>query len=172
MDGGGSLGSGYHREISDDEAKEKLIKRQKIVLDKMKELGMISEDEYNEAQNYELAFKKKDVNYGGTQTYFVDAVVEAVIDDLMEQRNVSRGIAMKMIYTDGYKIYTTQDPTVQSAIDDAFNNESIFYVDWDGNRIQGSIVSRMYFRCTISILVRLVSSHLPNGVCYKHCAVC
>ena len=123
-----------------DEAKEKLIKRQKIVLDKMKELGMISEDEYNEAQNYELAFKKKDVNYGGTQTYFVDAVVEAVIDDLMEQRNVSRGIAMKMIYTDGYKIYTTQDPTVQSAIDDAFNNESIFYVDWDGNRIQGSMV--------------------------------
>lgn len=123
-----------------DEAREKLLERKDVVLGKMKELGMISNEEYEEAINYELDFTKKDVNYGGTQTYFVDAVVEAVIDDLMEQKNVSRGIALKMIYTDGYKIYTTQDPSVQSAIDNAFDDSSIFYEDWDGNRIQGSMV--------------------------------
>ena len=114
-----------------DEAREKLLKRQEVVLNKMKSLGMISEEEYNEAKDYELDFKVKNVDYGGTQTYFVDAVVEAVIADLMDQKNVSRGIAMKMIYTDGYKIYTTQDKKVQAAIDKAYQDtsSSIFYDD-------------------------------------------
>ena len=118
-----------------DEAKQKLLDRKDVVLDKMLELGMISQEEHDEAEEYELEFKVKEVDYGGTQSYFVDAVVEAVIDDLMEQKNVSRGIALKMIYTDGYKIYTTQDPSVQSAIDNAFSDTSIFYDD-----IQGSMV--------------------------------
>ena len=114
-----------------DEAREKLLKRQEVVLNKMKSLGMISEEEYNEAKDYELDFKVKNVDYGGNQTYFVDAVVEAVIADLMDQKNVSRGIAMKMIYTDGYKIYTTQDKKVQAAIDKAYQDtsSSIFYDD-------------------------------------------
>lgn len=123
-----------------DEAKAALLERKDVVLDKMLELGMITSEECEEAKNYELEFKKIDVNYGDTQTYFVDAVVEAVISDLMEQRNVSRGIALKMIYTDGYKIYTTQDPTVQAAIDSAFDNQSIFYTESDGGTIQGSMV--------------------------------
>lgn len=118
-----------------DEAKEKLFKRKDTVLGKMKELGMISSEEYDEAINQKLEFKVKDINYNETQSYFVDAVVEAVIEDLMEQRNVSRGIAAKMIYTDGYKIHTTQDPSVQEKIDNAFTDGSIFYDD-----IQGAMV--------------------------------
>lgn len=118
-----------------EEAKQKLLDRKDLVLDKMLELGMISQEEHDEAQDYELEFKVKEVDYGGTQSYFVDAVVEAVIEDLMEQKNVSRGIALKMIYTDGYKINATQDPSVQSAIDNAFTDTSIFYDD-----IQGSMV--------------------------------
>lgn len=118
-----------------DEAKQKLMDRQKLVLEKMKELGMISDEEYESAVNEEVAFNAADTSIGGDQTYFVDAVVEAVIADLMDQKNVSRGIAQKMIYTDGYKIYTTQDPSVQSSIDSAFTNRSIFY-----NNMQGSMV--------------------------------
>ncbi len=123
-----------------DEAREKLKNRQEVVLDKMASLGMISTEECEEAKAYELQYTSKEVAYGGTQTYFVDAVVEAVIEDLMDQRNVSRGIAMKMIYTDGYKIYSTEDPTVQAAIDDAYNNPNMFYTEWDGTMIQSSMV--------------------------------
>ena len=113
----------------DDQAKTNLKQRQELVLDKMLSLNMISQEEHDEAKNYELSYTSKEVNFGGTQTYFVDAVVEAVIKDLMEQRNISRGIAMKMIYTDGYKIYSTEDPNVQSAIDSAYDNPRIFYDD-------------------------------------------
>ncbi len=123
-----------------EEAREKLENRKDVVLKKMFELGFITEEEYNKALEYKLEYKTKEVNYGGTQTYFVDAVVEAVIEDLMDQKNVSRGIAMKMIYSDGYKIYTTEDPNVQYAIDEAFSNPAIFYYDKDGNFMQGSMV--------------------------------
>ena len=125
-----------------DEAKEKLLARKDIVLDKMLELGSISQEEYDEAKETKIEFKSKDIVNQSTQTYFVDAVVEAVISDLMEQRNVSRGVAMKMIYTDGYKIYSTQDPNVQSKIDEAFKNTSIFYNDpyKDYKFMEGSMV--------------------------------
>ena len=123
-----------------DEAKQKLLERKDLVLDKMLELGMISQQEHDDAKAYELVFQANDQSIGGDQTYFVDAVVEAVIADLMDQKNVSRGIAIKMIYTDGYKINTTQDQSVQAAIDDAFNNPNIFYTDWDGDFMQGAMV--------------------------------
>ena len=118
-----------------DEARDALLKRKDIVLNKMLSLGFITQEEYDEASNYQLEFKTKQVNYGGTQTYFVDAVVEAVIEDLMEQRNISRGIALKMIYTDGYQIHSTEDPDVQWQVDEAFKNGNIFYDD-----IQGAMV--------------------------------
>ena len=121
-----------------DEAKQKLLDRQSVVLTKMKNLGLLTEEEYNTAKSTELNFVAKDVNLGGTQSYFVDAVVEAVIADLMDQKNVSRGIAVKMIYTDGYKIYTTQDQSVQAAIDNAFADTSIFKADLYEDMIQGS----------------------------------
>ena len=38
------------------------------------------------------------------------------------------------------KINTTQDQSVQAAIDDAFNNPNIFYTDWDGDFMQGAMV--------------------------------
>lgn len=123
-----------------EEAKQRLMDRKEIVLGKMKSLEMISEQEYNDAIAYNLEFKAKDIDLGSTQTYFVDAVVEAVISDLMEQKNVSRGIALKMIYTDGYKIYSTQDTGVQAAIDSAFSDTSIFKSDIYEDMIQGSMV--------------------------------
>lgn len=125
-----------------DEAKQQLLERKDLVLSKMLQLSKITQEEYDEAKSYELEFKKNDVTSESTQTYFVDAVVEAVISDLMEQKNVSRGIAMKMIYTDGYKIYSTEDQGVQKAIDDAFANPGIFYYDTykDKGYMQGSMV--------------------------------
>ena len=124
----------------DDESRARLKERQEIVLNKMQSLGMISAEEAEEAKATPLNYTSKQVSFGGTQSYFVDAVVEAVIKDLMDQRNISRGIALKMIYTDGYKIYTTEDPNVQGAIDSAFNNPNMFYTEWDGTMIQSAMV--------------------------------
>lgn len=128
-----------------NEARERLLERQKLVLKQMLKLKKISEDEYNEALNYEIVFKKeeegtKNSSSGAQYTYYVEAVREAVIEDLMETLGVERGIAITKLYGNGYKIYTPFDPNVQSTIDNAYNNSKLFYTDSKGDFMQSAMV--------------------------------
>lgn len=106
---------------------EKAKARQELVLGKMYELGYITKDEYDTAKAEELA-----VNKGTTSTssssnsYFVDAVVEAVIDDIHEKYGVDKGEAQRMVYSNGYKIYTTVDPKIQADMESVYQDEKYF----------------------------------------------
>ena len=124
-----------------EEAKERLLKRQKVVLDKMLSLGKITQEQYDEAVNYEIVFKKTEqIADEKVQSYFVDAVFEAVLEDLMEEKNINKATATVLLYTGGYKINTTMDPNVQAAIDQAYNDPNLFYVDSTGNYMQSAMV--------------------------------
>ncbi|MEG1009169.1 MAG: PBP1A family penicillin-binding protein, partial [Clostridia bacterium] len=124
-----------------DEQKEKLLNRQKLVLSQMLKLNKIDKETYEKAIKTEVAFKKEKVDVGtGVQTYFVDAVISQVKKDLMEQSNISKGVAEKRLYSDGLKIYSTQDKNIQQAINDAYKNEKIFYKDKKGDFMQSSMV--------------------------------
>ena len=124
-----------------EEAKARLLERKDLVLKQMLKLGKINEQEYEEAKNYEIVFKKEKVQVStGVQSYYVDAVFEQVKEDLMEQKGVSEGIAVKMLYTDGLKIYTPQDSNVQNAINNTFNNDKLFYTDRNGDFMQAAMV--------------------------------
>ena len=61
------------------------------MLDKMLELKMISYDEYDKAYNTELKIddSQKDEYEGEINSYFVDALIDQVIDDLAEKYNLS-----------------------------------------------------------------------------------
>ena len=124
-----------------EEAKQRLLDRQKVVLSQMLKLNKITQEEYDEAVNYEIVFKKEEVQIStDVQSYYVDAVFEQVKQDLMEEKGVSEGVAVKMLYSDGLKIYTPQDPSVQSAIDSAFNDSKLFYTDRSGTFMQAAMV--------------------------------
>lgn len=105
---------------------EKAKARQELVLEKMKKLGSISDEQYNEAIKQELVYKKGSVELASSNSYFVDAVVEDVIADLQESRGITRVMAQKMVYNDGLRIYTTVDPKVQSALEEVFSDKSYF----------------------------------------------
>lgn len=123
-----------------EENKQALIARQQVVLGKMLELEKITQAEYDEAMSFELVFKKGELAANGsTTTYYVDAIIEAVIEDLMETKNISKGVATKMLYSDGLKIYSTIDPTVQNAIDKAYTNDSWFPTQ-KGKKMQSAMV--------------------------------
>jgi len=121
--------------------KDKLLARQKVVLKKMLELGNITEVEYKEALEYKLVFKKAEAHNNAVQSYFVDAVIEAVISDLVEAKNITRDVALKMIYSNGYKIYSTMDSNVQKAINKAYDNSKLFYKDSKGGFMQSALVT-------------------------------
>lgn len=122
-----------------EKSKERLLNRQKTVLNKMLELGKITEKEYNDAINTNIVFKKSsDINQ--TQTYFVDAAIENVASNIAKKQNISFEQAKKDIYTKGYKIYSTLDPSIQQVIDNAYLNTAIFYGDSDGGFMQSAMV--------------------------------
>lgn len=100
---------------------EKIKNRTKVVLDKMKELGNInSEEEYNTAiakVDTGLPFKKGTVTQN-VYSYHSDAAILQIIDQLMEEKNLTREAAKLYLYGGGFTIHTTQDSKIQQIMDE------------------------------------------------------
>ncbi len=103
----------------------------------------IDQETYERAVNEKLNFvrgtdeKKPTVVY----TYFEDAIIEDVIADLMELKDCSYKVAEQLLYTNGYRIYSTLDPTIQSYVDSIYTNlEEIPVVTGSDQQIQSAIV--------------------------------
>ncbi len=106
---------------------EKNIEKRNTVLAKMKELGYITDAEYNSAVNSDLKVSNKHREQQGRITsYFVDQVVNDVIDDLITQKGYSRDFATQQVYNGGLKIYSTIDPDIQDIMEDVFTDTSNF----------------------------------------------
>ncbi len=101
--------------------------KQKIVLSKMLELGYITQGEYENALVEELKFvvntEKKTVS---SNSYFVDAVIEEVLEDLQTECGYTKQIALKKLYSGGLKIYSTVNPDIQGTMEDFYEDESNF----------------------------------------------
>ncbi len=106
-------------------------KRQLLVLTKMKDLGYITETEYNQAASeniYANLVGNTDANETGnsSHSYFVDALIVQIADDLMKQKNMNRSQAYDMIYSGGLKINATIDTDMQSIMEEAYQDDSLF----------------------------------------------
>ena len=106
------------------------LRRMRIVLSKMNELGYITEEEYQDALNTELVFVTRNTSSATTiNSYFAEYAVRTVVNDLAERRQISTALATTIVYNRGYHIYTTLEPNVQAVVDEAFNNIELFQKD-------------------------------------------
>ena len=106
---------------------EENVKRQKKCLKNMYEQGYITEVEYNEALNDDVYSRIQRMNsenddIGAVNSYFDDAVTDAVYNDLLEAGYTDQQ-AYTLLYTGGLSIYSTQDPHIQKICDDVYNDE-------------------------------------------------
>ncbi len=105
---------------------EKNAERREKVLTNMLEQGYISQSEFDAALADDVYSRIQTVNEetgeNAINSYFVDALTEAVMDDL-EAAGYSEAQTFSMLYTGGLKIYSTQDPTIQSICDEVCSNE-------------------------------------------------
>ena len=96
--------------------------RQETVLRRMYELGFISYDEYKQAKDEELVFTRSE-NEVATQeiySYYVEAVIADVTEDLMEQKGISESAARQLLYNGGYRVYSCLDPYIQECVDNVY----------------------------------------------------
>lgn len=102
---------------------EKIKKRTRTVLDKMKELGMISNEDYNKAVSEVeagLNFKQGNLSSGIDITYHLAAAIEEVVNQMVEEKGMSYEYAKSRLYGGGYKLYTTQVSSIQSRMQEEY----------------------------------------------------
>lgn len=120
--------------------------RQETILKQMYEQGYISKEQYDEAVAQELVFVRSE-SEDATQTiysYYAEAVINDVLNDLVEQKGVSRDTARTLLYSGGYQVYSCYDPSIQQAIDDV-------YTDLD-NMPQRPSASGQQFESAIAVM--------------------
>ena len=98
--------------------------RQETVLREMYEQGYITYEEYTQAKNEELHFQRSETEVAEQDiySYYVEAVIDDVIADLMEVRGVNYETAETLLYSGGYKIYTSCDSRIQNIVDTYYQN--------------------------------------------------
>lgn len=105
---------------------EKNAERRKKVLDNMLANGHITQDEYTDAINDDVYSRIQTINVNTSvsnpYSYFVDALIDDVLEDLQEQKGYTRTQAYNALYSGGLSIYTTQDPAIQTICDEECNN--------------------------------------------------
>lgn len=117
-------------------------RRRGYVLDKMAELGWISQEECDAAKNTELVINITvlDGTVTKSNSYFKDTLIEQIIADLKEEYGYSREYASNIIYSGGLKIYATIDPEVQTIMEEVFADPDTFQRVSDGIQPQAAMV--------------------------------
>ena len=105
---------------------EKINNRTITVLDKMKELGYISEEEYQNAvtdvQNG-LQFGTGEIMGGSVFSYHTDAVISQVVEQVMEEKNMTEQMAKNYVYSSGLTIHSTVDMNIQNRLEEEYAKE-------------------------------------------------
>lgn len=113
--------------FSDTDKSEKISKRTKTVLSKMKELGYISENEYNEAFSQVdngLKFSKGNLqNNSSVYSYHTDGLINEIISDFSNQKHISQDFATNYFYLSGSSIYSTQNSDIQKVVENECKNK-------------------------------------------------
>ena len=122
-------------------------KRRITVLNEMLEQGYITDEQYEAAKAEELQIiaSKEKLNENEVNNYFVDALIVQVTNDLAEKYNYDQAHAANNFYSGGYKIYSTIDPSVQTAVDNVFSNSKAYGLKGkDDAQLQGAITVMDY----------------------------
>jgi len=145
--------------------------RQLKCLEKMKTDGYLTEEEYNEAVNFELIFtnsekyvpdekeeeKKKDTE-NTVDSFYVDYVRQCVQQDLMDQYGYSKQQAQDKILYGGLKIYAAVDLEVQETLEDVYVNRKSFPdiysddEDHEGEPVQSAMTIMDYSGRVVAIV--------------------
>lgn len=111
---------------------EKNAERRERVLDAMLRLEYITQAQYDECMAdpvYDRIASYNVENPDSFNTYFVDALIEDVLKDLIEKNGYSETDAYKLIYQGGLTIISTQNMNMQTICDEEANDRDNYPMD-------------------------------------------
>ncbi len=98
---------------------EKAIKRRNLVLYEMKKQGYLSNRQFVQAKTEKVVLNDKGSDpFRGKYPYYVDQVLDEAIN--------LYGLSQDELLTEGYRIYTELDPSMQMAMEKAYQNDALF----------------------------------------------
>ena len=118
--------NGYNPYTETDRT-EKISKRTKTVLGKMLELNNITKEEYDAAiaeVDAGLNFQQGVIADKSSYSYHTEATINQILNQLVEEKGMDRAYAETYLYGGGFTIYSTQDSSVQSIVEDEHNDSS------------------------------------------------
>ncbi len=124
----------YNPFAEEDDAKkekkrENIKKRTKTVLAKMQERGCITQEQ-KDAANSEvdqgLNFQQGDTSPTIEVSYAVEAALDQILEQLIEEKNMSQSMAETYLYSGGLKIYTTQDTAIQGTLEEVIKQDKYY----------------------------------------------
>lgn len=115
--------------------------RRRTVLKEMTELGFITQKELLDTYDVKISIDntQKENFEGEVNNYFIDTLIEQVIEDLKEEYNCTEEIATGMVYNGGLKIYATVNPKIQSEMEKVYTNVNRYF-PYKGLNLQGEKV--------------------------------
>ncbi|MDD6212927.1 MAG: transglycosylase domain-containing protein, partial [Clostridiales bacterium] len=132
---------------------EKCQSRQKLVLKNMYEQKYISKKAYKKALKDPVFDRvkenRKNADQNDVLSYFEDALLNQVCQDLMIELSCSEDAAWKMLYRGGLTIYSTQDSKLQKIAEEEINNDDYYSEDSQ----QSSIVVMDYRNGSVAAIV-------------------
>lgn len=113
---------------------KKNAKKRATVLSYMKEQGLITSAEYDEAMADKVYARIKSVNketaaLSGTTSYFTDSLIDQVIADMKDELGYTETQAYNALYRGGLTIYSTQDSSMQKVCDKVINDPAYYPSD-------------------------------------------
>lgn len=109
------------------------MKRRNVVLAKMKDLGMITKNQYTAAKNEKIRLHDGGGSFVERKyPYYVDAVLNEAINRY--------GLTQDEILTRGYRIYTEMDQNIQAGMEKVYSRNDLFPRGRAGKIVQSGAV--------------------------------
>ncbi len=116
------------------------LTRRNLVLKLMLEQGKITQEQFNEAYDAPITLADgSDEEYSeNVHSYYIDAVMDDVIADLMAEYGYDKLTASQVLYSGGLQIITCLDPVIQSCAEKVFTDSS-YWPETTGMQAQSAI---------------------------------
>lgn len=120
---------------------ENNLSRRNLILSEMLAQNYLSNEEYEKAVSEPLALCVSETSQSeGINSWYIDMVIEDVIDGLMKEHGLSREVASALFYKGGLHIELAMNPDVQRTVEDYYENAVQTPINENGERAQSALI--------------------------------